>query len=294
VYHGERGMAKKTDSAIFSIVFKNGKANQNRLPLSHVIATLQELDFMVREVGRKIQRDNGVESPDGDFGIELLAGSTGIAFRKGSVKAQAAITRDVRNGIRTLSSVIGTTSQVEKKSVSSVSEYGEPVYRRLSRISPMQEQDGTELGLQLVRKGHATETAKFSERGIEVLKELEASEFAVEAVTLYGKLRKLTDMSRVEGQDDIWGELIEDNGERWRVKFHPSDYDKARKNFTKQVIVLGDARYFKTKFPRVDVKEIREEEKRDYVAAFDRFSEEYRGIFGNRDTKKILSEIRGR
>jgi hypothetical protein len=287
-------MAKRTDSAIFSIVFKNGKANQHRLPLSHVIATLQELEFMVREVGRKIQRDNGVENPDGDFGIELLAGSTGIAFKKGSIKTQAALTRDIRNGIRTLSSVIGTTAQVEKKAVSSADEYGEPVYRRLSRISPMQEQDGTELGLQLVQKGRITEAAKFSERGVQVLKELSSMEFAVEAVTLYGKLRKLTDLSRVEGQDDIWGELIEDNGERWRIKFHPSDYDKARKNFTKQVIIVGNASYFKTMLPRVDVKEIREEEKRDYVAAFDRFSKEYGEIFGNRGTQKILTDIRGR
>lgn len=72
----------------------------------------------------------------------------------------------------------------------------EPVYRRLSRISPMQEKDGTELRLQLVQKGQIKETANFSERGIKVLKELGSTEFAVEAVTLYGRLRKLTDMSR--------------------------------------------------------------------------------------------------
>jgi hypothetical protein len=286
-------MPKKIESAVFSIVFKNGKANQHRLPLSHVLATLQELDFMVREVGRKIQRDNGVESPDGDFGIELLAGASGIAFKKGSIKAQAAITRDVRNGVRAVSSVIGTTAQVEKKSVSSVNDYGEPVYRRLNRIVPLQEQDGTDLRLQLIQKGQVTETANFSERGIKVLKELSATEFAIEAVTLYGKLRKLTDMSRVEGQDDIWGELVEDNGERWRIKFHPSDFDKARKHFTKQVVITGDASYFRTNLPRVDVRDIREEEKRDYVAAFDRLTKEYGAIFGKRDTKKILSDIRG-
>jgi hypothetical protein len=98
---------------------------------------------------------------------------------------------------------------------------------------------------------------------------LGAAEFAIESVTLYGKLRKLTDISRVEDQDDIWGELLEDNGDKWRIKFHPADFDKARKLFTKQVVVFGDASYFKTKCPRIDVKEITEERKRDYVAAFD-------------------------
>lgn len=107
-------MAKRAEPVIFSIVFKDGVANQNRLPLSHVLATLQELDQMVKEVGRRIQRDNGVENPDGDFGIELLAGATGIAFRKGSVKASAAITRDVENGLRAVQSVIGTTALVEE------------------------------------------------------------------------------------------------------------------------------------------------------------------------------------
>ena len=287
-------MAKRTDSAIFSIVFKNGKANENRLPLSHVIATLQELDQMVKEVGRKIQRDRGVESPDGDFGIELLAGVTGIAFRKGSVRASAALTRDVENGIRAVSSVIGTTAMVEKKNVSAVGEYGEPVFRRLARIIPMQEKDGTDLHLQLVKKQQVLDTAKFSASGMKVLRDLSAAEFAVESVTLYGKLRKLTDISRVEDRDDIWGELEEDNGDKWRVKFHPSDFDKARRLLSKQVVAAGDATYFRTKLPRIDVKEIKLEDRRDYVAAFDAFSREYEPVFGDRDPQKILRDIRGR
>ena len=286
-------MARRIDSAIFSIVFKKGKASRHRLPLNHVLATLQELDFMVREVGKKIQRDRGVENPDGDFGIELLADASGIAFAKGSIKTQAAITRDVENGIRTVSSVIGTTDQVEKKTVVSIDEYGEPVFRRLSRISPMQELDGTELRLQLAKQGEIIDTARFSARGVEVLRELSMAEFAVESVTLYGRLRKLTDISRLEDRDDIWGELEEDNGNRWRVKFHPADYDKARRLLSKQVIAFGDANYFRTKLPRIEVKEIKVEEKRDYVAAFDNFSREYERIFGGRDPQKILQDIRG-
>ncbi len=286
-------MARRIDSAIFSIVFKKGKASRHRLPLNHVLATLQELDFMVREVGKKIQRDRGVENPDGDFGIELLADASGIAFAKGSIKTQAAITRDVENGIRTVSSVIGTTDQVEKKTVVSIDEYGEPVFRRLSRISPMQELDGTELRLQLAKQGEIIDTARFSARGVEVLRELSMAEFAVESVTLYGRLRKLTDISRLEDRDDIWGELEEDNGNRWRVKFHPADYDKARRLLSKQVIAFGDATYFKTKLPRIEVKDIKVEEKRDYVAAFDNFSREYEKIFGGRDPQKILQDIRG-
>ena len=42
------------------------------------------------------------------------------------------------------------------------------------------------------------------------------------------------------------------------------------------------------------MKDINEERKRDYVAAFDRFSHEYESIFGNQDPGKILKDIRGR
>ena len=285
-------MPKKTETT-FSVVFKKGMALKNRLPLNHVISTLRELDYMIREVGRRVQQENGRQEPDGDFGIELLAGVTGLAFHKGSVQATAAMTKDVRNGFETLTRIVQTTDIIEKKQNVSVDEFGAPVVRGLANISGYQEKNHTQLQLQ-IRQGRLREQALFSAKGVEAIKKLGTAEFAVESVTLYGKLRKLTDQSRVEDQDDIWGELLEDNGEKWRIKFHPTDFDKARKLFTKQVIVFGDASYFKTKFPRIDVKEITEEKKRDYVAAFDRFSHDYERILGDRDPKKILADIRGR
>jgi hypothetical protein len=285
-------MLKQTET-LFSVVFTKGMAAKNRLPLNHVISTLREIDYMIREVGRKVQQENGAQEPDGDFGIELLAGATGLAFHKGSVKTAAILTKDVRNGTETLTRIIQTTNVIERRRAVSVDEFGAPVVRRLATISTYQEKNRTELQLTL-RQGRVTEKASFSERGVSTIREMETAQFAVESVTLYGKLRKLTDISRVEDQDDIWGELVEDSGDKWRIKFHPTDFDKARKLFTKQVIVFGDASYFKTKFPRIDVKDIAEEKKRDYVAAFDKFSREYETVFGNRDPKHILKDIRGR
>jgi hypothetical protein len=267
-YHGAAAMPKKTETT-FSVVFKKGMALKNRLPLNHVISTLRELDYMIREVGRKVQQENGKQEPDGDFGIELLA------------------------GFETLTRIVQTTDIIEKKRNVSVDEFGAAVVRGLATISTYQEKNQTQLQLQ-IRQGSVSEQAIFSQKGVNAIKKLGAAEFAVESVTLYGKLRKLTDQSRVEDQDDIWGELLEDNGDKWRIKFHPTDFDKARKLFTKQVVVFGDASYFRTRFPRIDVKEITEEKKRDYVAAFDRFSHEYERILGDRDPQKILTDIRGR
>ena len=42
-------MRKRIDeNPTFSIVFKKGKANQNRLPLGHVLSTLREIEAMIR------------------------------------------------------------------------------------------------------------------------------------------------------------------------------------------------------------------------------------------------------
>jgi hypothetical protein len=285
---------RKTEEIIFYVIFRKGIADKNRLPLTHVISTLREIDFMIREVGKKVQQESGVENPDGDFGVQLLAGSTGIAFGKGSVKAASAITRDIKNGTETLTRIIQTTNVIEKRKPISIDDYRAPVVRRLANISDIQVEDKTELGMQLVAHGKIAERGKFSESGIHAIQRMGAApDFAVESVTLFGKLRQLLDRSRVGKEDDIWGELLEENGNRWNIKFRPHHLTKVKDLFTKQVIASGNAIYFKTKNPRLDVTEIDEDKERDYVAAFDRFSEEYGEVFGDRDPDQILKDIRG-
>jgi hypothetical protein len=278
---------------IFSIVFKRGLANRNRLPLAHVIATLREIEAMIREVGQRVQTANGVESADGDFGIELLATADGIAFKKGSVLAEAVITRDIRNGVETLGKIIDVTDSVEKKTVRSVDQYEEPVLRRLSKISGYQERDKTELQFRLDVKKQEIRHSNLSQKGIDVLRELGKAELEVEAVTLYGKLKKLADFSNDEEGRGFWGTLREDNGDEWRVRFHIADLHKVQRLFTKQVIVTGTATYFKTKSPRVDARDIDEEKPRNYVAAFDTFRKNYRDVFGDAEPEELLSDARG-
>jgi hypothetical protein len=285
--------SKTPEPLVFHIEFQKGKAVRNRLPLAHVIATLQEIDLMVREVGKRIQRDHGIENPDGDFGIDLLAGSTGLAFAKGSVKAAAAATKDMDNAARALKHVIGMTAIVEKKQVASIDEYGAPVVRRLTRIGDIQEQDQTELKLRLAKEGKVTDTANFSETGIKALRSLSASDLAIQSVTIYGKLKKLADFSREDDKCIIWGELEDDSGEVWRLHFRETDLKRAQGLFTKQVVIHGDANYFKTKTPRLDVSRIDPDEERHYVRGFTRFRKNYKDTFGNRDPQEILKDIRG-
>ena len=281
------------EPVVFHIEFQKGKASRNRLPLNHVIATLQELDLMVREVGKKIQRDNGVENPDGDFGIDLLAGTTGIAFSKGSLKAAAAATKDIDNAMRAIKYVIDTTATVEKKKVTAVDEYGAPIVRRLTRIGDIQEKDQTELQLRLAREGKITDKARFSEHGVKMLRAMSGSDLGIQSVTVYGKLKKLADYSKDEDQSSIWGELEDDSGEIWRVSFRDADLKLIQRLFTKQVVIHGDANYFKTKTPRLDVTKIKEDAPRHYLRGFNNFRKNYRTIFGDRDPQQILKDIRG-
>jgi hypothetical protein len=281
------------EDPIFSIVFTKGMAERHRLPLSHVLATLTEIDKMIREVGIQIQRAAGVERADGDFGVELLAGDKGIAFGKGSVRTQAVITRDVKNGVQTLGKIIEITDTVERKKVQSVDAYGEPVLRRLKQVGKIQEQDKTVMALHLVSGRGKPREANFSEVGAQVIRELQSSELAIESVTLYGKLKRLTDYSDGDEGRHFWGELKEDSGREWRIRFKNDDLPRVHKMFTKQVIVTGDATYFKVKKPRINVRSIQEEKRRDYGAALARFQKNYSGVFRNSNPQDILSDIRG-
>lgn len=288
-----RVMPKTTDLAIFTIVFSKGEAAKNRLPLSHVIATLRELDMMIRDVGVKVQREKGVDNPNGDFGIELLTGAGGIAFLKGSVKAQAAPTRDVDNAIETIARVIQTTNLLEKKKPVSVGEFGAPVIRHFAAIAKVQEKDKTELRLELKTRGKAVKSGVFADSGMQTVKKMAVADFQIDGLTIYGKLKSLVDRSRVEEDDDIWGELIADDGEAWRIKFKPEDIEKAKKLFTRQVMAQGNAFYFKAMTPRLDVESIEVELPKDYLKGFDQFSSAYEEIFGEKDPQDIIADIRG-
>lgn len=286
-------MPRNNEPAVFTITFTKGDAARNRLPLSHVLSVLREIDFMIRDIGVKIQRDRGVVNPTGDFGIELLTGAESMAFLKGSVKAKAVPTRDIDNAIDAITRVIQTTNLLGKKSPVSVDEYGAPILRHLAQITKVQEKDKTELHLELKTRGNAAKKSVFAETGMQTVKQMTASDFQIEGLTVYGKLKGLRDRSRVEEDDDIWGELVEENGYVWRIKFKPTDIDKARGLFTRQVSAVGNASYFRANTPRLDVEDIRFDAPADYLKGFDEFSSNYESILGDQDAQELINDIRG-
>ncbi len=289
-------MATRNDQIIFSIIFKKGLAERQRLPLDHVISTLMQIQQMIREVGKQIQRDAGIENPDGDFGVELLAGPAGLAFRKGSLKAAATITHDIPNGLLAINALIDTTDVLGKRNPSfAAHEYAEPILRRLPKLSRIQEEDQTELHLALSKDRHVLNKTTLGEKGRETLKRFEAPELGIDAITVYGKLRELRDQTRTDEEDKgfFWGEIVEESGRVWRVRFRDSAQTRVMALFRKQVAVTGNVAYFKTKTPRVDAVEINSDAMPDYLAAYQRFNEAYQDVFEDIEAEDILDQIRG-
>jgi hypothetical protein len=281
-------------SILFSILFKKGRADKNRLPLAHVVKTLQEVEEMIREVGKQIQREAGVEKPDGDFGIELLAGRSGLVFRKGSVGALSEITRNVEFGIKAISRIIETADVIERKRPVSVDQYNEEILRRLPTVSGIQEKDNTELHLALAHNNRILKKTKFGKKGREVLRSMESAELAIEGITVYGKLRTLRDPSSKDsnGTGYFWGEILEDSGRKWRVRFSDTEQDKVLRLFRKQVCIVGDATYFKTQATRIDATQVHEDPMPDYLTAFDSLREVYADIFPDQEPEDLLKKIR--
>lgn len=290
-------MPRRTiDTPVFTVTLKEGMAVGHRLPLEHVVHLLYELEQMIRDVGRVVQRDNGIEVPTGDFGVELLATTSGMVFRKGSIKVKAAVTRDTLNGRRTMQQIIGTADALEKKKPVSVSdEAGTIIVRRLHKIGEIQQLDRTQLKLQLTTPGLKTKpSATFTEKGIETIAALDIHPVKVDSVTLFGRLRELRDRSKTEeGGKYFWGELLLDNGDIWRLRFNAGDIPQVTKLFTKQIEATGEATYFAVKFPSLRVKNIVEDEQRDYVAAFDELYGCDKDLYGDEDFDALLNEMRG-
>lgn len=286
-------MAKTSDPAVFTIVFAKGQAARNRLSMSHVVQVLRELDYMIRDIGARLQREQGQDNPTGDFGIELLTGQGGLAFLKGSVKAKAVPTRDIETAVKAFEHVIRTTNIIEKKGPVSVDQYDVPIYRRFATITKVQEKDRTELHLEVKQRGKSPKKGVFAEAAMQAIKKMAASDFQIEGLTVYGKLRGLTDRSRVEEDDDIWGELVEENGTIWRIKFKPTDVEKAKTLFTRQIVAVGNASYFRTNTPRLDVDDMKPDPPLDYLKGLDEFISSYEDVFGDQDPQDIIHEIRG-
>ena len=277
---------------LFEVSLARGMADRHRLPLQHVIDVLRQLQEAVREVGKVIQRDRGLDET-GDFGLELLADSDGVVFQKNGVKATAAITRNVRIGVEAVRVVMKTAASLERKRPTSIDERGEIVVRHLVPVADIQRQDKTELKLALITP-KKREDAVYGERGIETMEAIAATESAVHGLTLYGRLRQLVDRSKKEeGGKYFWGELLTDGGDVWRVKFNARRDADAINLFRKRVVVEGDAIYRRTTYPRLDVSSVKEEATRDYLAAFNDLYGCDSEVYGKENFDALIAEMRG-
>lgn len=262
---------KANEDTIFVVRLQKGLAERQRLPLEHVIRVLEEVRQMVADAGRDIQRSMGLDRPTGEFGLEILAGTNGVIFRKGSVQVQVAVTSNVETGVLAGTRIIETIDSLGKKKYAPADESDRNIVRRLNRIAKIQETDKTEMQFAIRKPGaKAKSIATFNEAAIATAFSMQAPVFQVESMTVSGKLCELKDThADDEDEDGFWGELRRDNGENWRIKFRTEDADSAAKLFRKQVQVTGIAKYYRIAAPKLTAKSITLDTERDYEAAFD-------------------------
>jgi len=283
---GRKNIKPRPPHPIFTVRFTEGLATRNRLPLDHVIRVLQEIKAMLETVGRQVQRQRGAENPTGDFGIEIVAG-----FQKGSVKTTLAITRDVDAGVLAATQVLDTVSRLgdrqwRRKPVQAIAggivpEFDPRLVTRLGNISKVQEIDKTKLELALRTNGGRPQKAVFDRRTSQVISALREPNFAIEGITVYGRLRELHDRADDdESKKTFFGELIGDDGIVWRIEFKPRDVDRAAALFRRQVYVTGNVTYFKAINPRILAVNFGPDEDRDYETAFDELYGSDKGLAG--------------
>jgi hypothetical protein len=287
-------MANEGENTAFTLVFRKGLAERNRLPIEQVIKTLQEFQEMIREVGRQVQRRNGVENADGDFGIELLASPTGLVFRKGSLKANAAATRDLANAKETLTLIYSNVRSYSKPVVMQMEPTDALIARRMYKIGELQREAKTELAVVVKTSEKRAKTAILTEKAIVNLETVNAPQMRVGGMTLYGRLRQLNDRSKEDdGGKYFWGELHTDAHEKWRLRFVSSDVVRITPMFRGQVVVTGNATYFGAQSPRLDVSTIFPDPQRNYLNAFAELSAAGTALFGDADSSDLLKELYG-
>lgn len=262
---------KALDEAVLIVKLQKGLAERQRLPLDHVLRVLEEVRQMVADAGREVQRDMGLETPNADFGLELLAGTSGVLFRRGSVQAQIALTSNVQAGLLAAHRVVDTIKSLEKKRYTPEGEADKTIVRRLNRIAKIQETDKTEMQFSLRKPGaKQPTTAVFGEAAVATAISLQAPVFQMQDATITGKLYELkTDTSDEEGEKRFWGELRRDNGETWRVQFPQERRRDVAALFSEQVQISGTAKYYRIATPKLIVKAIAPDTERDYESAFD-------------------------
>jgi len=268
-------MPKIQRDPVFTIRLAKGLADRGRLPLAHVLSILDEVRQLITEVGRDIQAQKGVEGYSGDFGLDLIAGKSGMAFQPGSIQAQIAITQNVQTGILAARQVVRTVEHLETEDLPGVGSdqtIDPKIVLRLNRIARIQRRDKTELHLAINSGSKAKPLeATFGDAGMAAVRALQAPTFQMEDLTIYGKLYELADhdpAGEEEGKG-FWGELKRDNGEVWRVQFKAADLEKVTPLFRKQVAVNGTAVYYRVATPTIVASRIEADRDRDYEAAFD-------------------------
>ena len=75
---------------------------------------------MIIDVGREIQWEKRTPEASVDFGLELVAGASGIVLRKGSIQASIALTQNTAVGMLAVQEVVRTLDLLQTEELAGI------------------------------------------------------------------------------------------------------------------------------------------------------------------------------
>ena len=292
-------MSKSLDP-IITVKLQKGLADRHRLPVSHVLRVLDEFRSMITEAGREIQRARGVAEPT-DFGLEIVAGSGGTAFRRGSLEAHIAITTSVPDGLLAAQQVLSTVQSLNREDLPAQpgDRAQSKILTRLQRLARVQKTTKTEMKISVKTPGQKSrsQSCTYGSKAIAYAARVTSPSFESDGVGVYGKLTELTDKEGHLYDNDrgaFFGEILADDGQVWTAKFKVPKVDasKVARLFRRQVFAVGRAKYYRVQNPRLTVDSIDLAPTLEYASAFDDlFGVDRTTLTGDLDS--LLAEARG-
>lgn len=272
------------------IALTGGRAEQNRAPVDDLVLLLQEVQALVLAFGR--QRA-GAEVPEAIVRSSCQLEVVGLSF--GSIAPELELAYFVDQepnaiGLSALEDTCRVFSALRTETVPALS-LAPSVVDHIERVTELLDRGYSRIETTFNYNGqHLTGVVDHELRAYLVADE--ASALAVEDVSVRGLLFGLKDRPSERQKHFFSGDLLDEAGQTWGVRFRLAFADEARGLWRKPVELTGTARYSKIRRPVLFVERAAIAPETSWQAILSRVQGSWRGLYEGMSLDDILRELR--
>jgi hypothetical protein len=168
---------------------------------------------------------------------------------------------------------------------------GPDVADRIQRMGELLDRGYTSIEARYVRDD--SEIVGVLDRDIHARLVADAAGAAVEGVTTRSVLFGLRDRpSQTHEKQTFGGDLIDEAGQHWAVRFDERQVDLARELWRRNVELTGRARYSRTRRPLLHVEAGRVVEHGDWEQALNKARGAWKELYRGEDFERVVSDLR--